>query len=191
MAEFEHHRIYTTVHCLCGCVQKRRVDSMPITIARDTRELCARAARWLPLAILGSSCKDAVKRRANAKGNSTIALRINDQGGEDSGWSQLGGTLLSIPNQLSDLALLGFRGGLYFLADHGYRPAKVLWWVTLTLLVFWLCFLWPLKVVAYRAKKTSSQPQASPSEFGKLRPLGFLFLFDRMLPAYQIDDAHY
>jgi hypothetical protein len=176
------------------------VDSTPITIARENRELCERAARWLPLPILRQVCRDAANRREDGEGESanesksTLPPAVGIKGG---GWSQLGTTLVSIPSQLSDLALLGFQGGLYVLADHGYRPAKVLWWVTLTLIAFWLLFLWPLNVVAYKSKPSqgktdSSSPEAAPlpSE-ARIRPLGFLFLFDRLLPAYQIDSGHY
>jgi hypothetical protein len=108
------------------------------------------------------------------------------------GWYQLGTTVLSIPSQLSDLGLLGFQGGLYFLADHDYRPAKVLWFVTVTLVGFWIWFLWPLNVVAYTSKMRSSIDDGPADlESSKIKPLGFVFLFDRMLPTYQIDSGHY
>lgn len=168
-------------------------DSTPITVARENRELCERAARWLPLEILKVFCRDAAKRREisgdESSKNLTSKSQLPPHG--QAGWHQLGATLLSIPNQLSDLALLGFQGGLYFLADHGYRPGKVLWWVTLTLVAFWLWFLLRLKVVAYSSKTESSAFEHAPLDITKVRPLGFLFLFDRLLPAYQIDSAHY
>ena len=170
------------------------VDSAPISIARKNRELCERAARWLPVAILRQFCSDAAKRRESNEDDLSTDLILKSTPPADrieSGWSLLGATLLSIPTQLSDLALLGFRGGLYFLADHGYRPGKVLWWVTLTLVVFWIWFLWPLKVIAYTSRTGSSASAQAPVDASRLRPLGFLFLFDRLLPAYQIDSAHY
>ena len=173
------------------------VDSAPIIIARENRELCERAARWVPLAILKNVCRDLSSDRGDNAGDpsrnlSNLKLRSNDTSDRAGhGWNQLGEALLSIPNQLSDLALLSFHGGLYFLADHGYRPGKVLWWITLTLCVFWALFLWPLKVVAYTSKAKSSTLEPQPLAGPKVRRIGFLFLFDRMLPAYQIDSAHY
>jgi hypothetical protein len=169
------------------------VDGTPITVARENRELCERAARWLPLVILRQFCRDAAERREGGVDESSKYLTLKPQFrpvAPEGGWSELGTTLMSIPSQLSDFALLGFHGGLYFLADHGYRPAKVLWWVTLTLLGFWAWFLWPLKVVAYASKK-GSPPSGPALEDPDIRPIGFLFLFDRLLPAYQIDPAHY
>jgi hypothetical protein len=169
------------------------VDSRDITIARRNRELCQRAARWVPLAILRKVCKEVAELREKSwyeSSNDLVQVQRPSEG-QQGGWSQLGEALLSIPNQLSDLTLLGFQGGLYFLADHGYRPGKVLWWVTLTLVSFWLFFNWHLKVVAYTSKARSPPSEQPPLVNPKLRPLGFLFLFDRLLPAYQIDTAHY
>jgi hypothetical protein len=188
------------------------VDSTAISIAQRNLELCERAARWLPLTTLRLFCAHAAKRRESGAEELTNRTTKSPplSRSEGDGWAQLNAALLSISNQLSDLALLGFQGGLYFLADHGYRPGKVLWWVTLTLVAFWLLFLWPLKVVAYKPKtRTSppesprgehlrrktktgtSPPESPPTDASELRPLGFLFLFDRLLPAYQIDSAHY
>ncbi|MFY9993195.1 MAG: hypothetical protein WAL40_19560, partial [Rhodoplanes sp.] len=94
-------------------------------------------------------------------------------------------------------AQLLFRGALYFLADHGYRPGKVLWWVTITLIAFWAIFLLWLRVVAFSPaiKTPPDQPpsdQQTPTpDTVKLRPIGFLFLLDRLLPSYQITSANY
>ena len=174
------------------------VDSTPITIARENRELCDRAARWLPLFALRPFCPDVAGRieaaadapdppssEATRPQTSTIATDLH------SAWKVLGATVLSIPSQLSDFALLSFQGAMFFLADHGYRPAKVLWWVTLTLVAFWLWFIWRLRIVAYSSKSGSSTSEHPPIDIQKLKPLGFAFLFDRMLPAYQIDSAHF
>jgi hypothetical protein len=168
------------------------VDSTAIDIARENRELCERAARWLPFTILRRFCRTAAEIRESEVGESQKKPAIETTPASlQSGWHELGMAFLSIPSQLADLAQLGFRGGLYFLADHGYRPGKVLWWVTLTLVVFWLWFIWPLKVVAYTSKTGSLASEHSPADIPKMRPLGFSFLFDRLLPAYQIDSAHY
>jgi hypothetical protein len=161
------------------------VDSTDITVARENRALCERAARWLPLATLRPFCRDAVERRENGV-NEAVIHRSDDP---QSDWTQLETTLVSIP---SDLVVLGFRGGLYFVADHGYRPGKVFWWVTVTLVIFWLWFIWPLNVVAFSSEpKSPRDPERPQSDIPKLRPLEFLFPFDRLLPAYQISSAHF
>ena len=165
------------------------VDSTDVTIARENRVLCDRAARWLPLMILRPFCKAIQPHESSSPDDeSSAVIEVKHPDDQQGGWTQLGITLSSIPRQLSDLAQLGFRGALYFLAEHGYRPGKVLWWVTLTLIVFWFWFIWFLKVVAYSSKTDPPRPENSPP---RLRPLGVLFLFDRLLPAYQIDSAHY
>jgi hypothetical protein len=170
------------------------VDSTAISIARENREICERAGRWLPLFALRLVCSDAAERsQARADGSENLFAEIqpksvNPASDPRSGWAQLGDTA-GIPNQLSDLALLGFQGIMFFLADHGYRPGKVLLWVTLTLIGFWVWFVGFLKVVAYSSKSNTSSEQP-PSQV-KIRPLGFGFLFDRLLPAYQIDSGHY
>jgi hypothetical protein len=168
-------------------------DATAILVERENQELCARATRWLPREITGRCGVEGAERDSDPATN-VNQIQLTAQTSPDSakeGWKQLGGTLKSIPTQLSDFALLAFQGALYFLADHGFRPGKVVWWATLTLLVFWLLFLWPLKVIAYAPKTGTTGPAASPAATPKLRPLGFLFLFDRLLPAYQIDAAHY
>jgi hypothetical protein len=162
------------------------VDATRIVVARENRQLCARAARWLPAAFLQLVCRNVPKApNSGASAQHLTSMPQRDSGSVGNGWRQLGATLISVPGQLSDLAQLGFRGGLYVLADHGYRPAKVLWWVTLTLAGFWIWFLGPFNVVAYTSKADSS------SSSMKMRPIGLLFLFDRLLPAYQIDSSHY
>ena len=73
-------------------------------------------------------------------------------------------------------ALLGI------LADHGYRPERIGWFVLLTLLVFMLVLfpLW-LGIVGYSVK---SHPD-------KIKLIGLVFLFDRLLPAYRLREENY
>jgi hypothetical protein len=178
------------------------VDSTPITIARADRELCDRAAHWLLLPTIRPFCPEAVKRREGGTDQLITQVARTDHttaapAQQISGWEQLGAALGAIPNALSDLAQLVFRAGLYFLADHGYRPAKVLWWVTITLVFFWAVFLLWLKVVAFapKIKTTPDQPppeqQTQSGDQANLRPIGFVFLLDRLLPNYRIIDANY
>jgi hypothetical protein len=80
----------------------------------------------------------------------------------------------------SDAVGIAFGYVLWLLADHGYRPEKVLWFVAGTLLFWWWYFRFGLRVVGFKpAGKTA------------ILPIGPVFLFDRMLPAYQIREEHY
>jgi hypothetical protein len=54
-------------------------DSTPITVARENRELCERAARWLPLEILKVFCRDAAKRREISGNESSKNLTSKSQ----------------------------------------------------------------------------------------------------------------
>lgn len=71
---------------------------------------------------------------------------------------------------------------LGILADHGYRPERIGWFVLLTLLVFMLALfpLW-LGIVGYSVK---SRPD-------KIKLIGLVFLFDRLLPAYRLREENY
>jgi len=71
---------------------------------------------------------------------------------------------------------------LWLLADHGYRPERIGWFVFGTLLFFMLTLfpLW-LGIVGYAVK---SRPD-------KVKPIGLVFLFDRLLPAYRLREENY
>ena len=124
--------------------ERAAADSTQIKVARSNREVCERAAHWLLLPIIRPFCRGVVERHESGPDQPPVPGTDTSMTGPAptvSGWSQLGAALLAIPDLLSDLAQLLFRGALYFLADHGYRPGKVLWWVTITLIAFWAIFL--------------------------------------------------
>lgn len=135
-------------------------------------------------------------RSAAAQAQAPIAQ--SDSAGGLAGPLALYNAVMTIPDQLADLTQLFFRGSLYWLADHGYRPGKVIWWAALTLIAFWLAFLFMLKVVAFEpneegdAGQPTSRPPGAPASKGPtLKPIGFVFLFDRMLPNYKIITSNY
>jgi hypothetical protein len=67
------------------------------------------------------------------------------------------------------------------LADYGYRPERIVWWVIGTVAFAWLFFRYVLKIVAFSVE---GDPE-------KIRPVGLVFLFDRLLPAYRIREENY
>jgi hypothetical protein len=75
---------------------------------------------------------------------------------------------------------VSWRYLLYLIADHGYKPGQVIWVLLLILLGYFAWFWSYLHVVGFEAKSKNN-----------IRPIGFLFLFDRLIPAYKIREDHY
>jgi hypothetical protein len=144
------------------------LDSTRIKVARANREVCDRAAHWLSPALIGRPCPDAVRRaQTDAKPASSPAQDANDgpaSSSSTSGWSELAGEIDRSTAMLSDFSLFMFRAGLWLLADHGYRPGKVLWWVTFALAVFWLIFMVGLRIVAFSTKSKLSSDQTGSDQ---------------------------
>ncbi len=69
---------------------------------------------------------------------------------------------------------------LGLIADHGFRPVKVLWSVLIILVGFWLLFRFGLGIVAFL-----------PDRQTELRPVGFTFVFDRLIPIYRLREENY
>jgi hypothetical protein len=82
---------------------------------------------------------------------------------------------------IGDVVVGAFGFLLWLLADHGFHPEKVVWFVGGALLLFFAIFWVFLRVVAITPEKKDNT----------IRPIGFAFLFDRLLPAYQIRQDHY
>jgi hypothetical protein len=91
---------------------------------------------------------------------------------------------------------IAFNWGLRIVADHGYRPGKAAYGVLITLMAFWLIFWFRLQIVAFEPeKKESGDSVKSASDHTgdapSLLPVGFLFLFDRLVPAFEIREENY
>jgi hypothetical protein len=71
---------------------------------------------------------------------------------------------------------------LWLLADHGYRPERIGWYVLGALLFFtFILFPYWLKIVGYSVDSEPNVP----------KNLGLVFFFDRMLPAYRLREENY
>jgi hypothetical protein len=66
------------------------------------------------------------------------------------------------------------------ISDYGYRPAKVIWAVLGTVILFWLLFWIWLRIVAF-----------TPDGSTAIRTIGVTFLFDRLIPVYKIREDNY
>jgi hypothetical protein len=81
---------------------------------------------------------------------------------------------------LNDLVRFFFGCVLWLLADNGYRPENVGWFVGGVIFMSFCYFWFWIRIIAIR-------PEKKPT----LLPIGLTFLFDRLLPAYQIRADHY
>jgi hypothetical protein len=147
-----------------------------LRIERRTIDLCAKT--WPFLRSVLPACRDRGGVRSD-----------EETDGAPAETSQAGVlTWLTAPQEFfsrtAELATTGFQWMLYLLADHGLRPGKVLWSVIITLLVFSGFFWFLLGIIGFEPKTKDSPP-------GVVWPISFLFLFDRLIPAYKIREEHY
>lgn len=80
------------------------------------------------------------------------------------------------------VALLQFS--LWHLAAHGFRPERVVWFALGILLVYWLA-IQLAGVVGF-----SVAEEQSPGEPPRIQPIGLIFLFDKLIPAYKLREDH-
>jgi hypothetical protein len=138
-----------------------------LQIKKEDQELGLRIVRLYGIRIFGaqpsSNCGDATPSNYAA-----LAAASPD------------GLFWKVLGSARDTVAVAFGGLMRVFADYGYRPQKVLW-IALAVLVLALAYLrlWA-RVVGFRPVKKSS-----------IRPIGWAFLFDRMLPAYHIREDHY
>lgn len=145
-------------------------------------------------------------RKADAELSSKIARLFNWTTSNSQDTAQLGGMsslgkvvaqsawnlMYGIWTFVTGLVGVAFGAILWLLADNGYRPEKVGWFVGLILLLSFLYFWFCENVIAIRPEKKSEPPgDLTPSPEKKDLPVGLTFLFDRLLPAYQIREDHY
>lgn len=91
-------------------------------------------------------------------------------------WDSIRGAVTVI----NDSVRLFFGYVLWLLADNGYRPEKVGWFVGVVIVMAFAYFWFWIRLVAIK-------PEKRPTPL----PIGLTFLFDRLLPAYQIRADHY
>ena len=167
-------------------------SAVNLRIGRQTYDLCAKTARWAIPRWLASVTGQCQRPEEEADPAPTPATQqdLARHPGEvpAAGPAPSQGVLDSIANSAVDLVMIAFNWGLYGLADFGLRPAKVVWSILVAVLAFaawfWLC----LGVIGFEPKR---KDDAAPAGTPDIWPLGVLFLFDRLIPLYQIRDQHY
>jgi hypothetical protein len=150
-----------------------------LRVNRKTMDLCEKTARWLPFA--GRFCPG----RRLSHGLAAQAQDATAQQRQTGAATGIG----EIFSNTGEILMIGFQWMLFLLADFGLRPAKVVWSVGITLLAFSLWFWLVLGIVGFEPKR--QEEQAATAGPPPLWPISFLFLFDRMIPAYKIRDEHY
>lgn len=74
---------------------------------------------------------------------------------------------------------------LWLIADHGERPEQVIRCIVLMIIISYFIFAYAINVYGFSTEDDSNE--AEP----KIYPIGFIFLFDRMLPSYKISEKNY
>jgi hypothetical protein len=135
-----------------------------------------------------------------------LTSKAASQSNEANGGSVVANVLsgvLAIFSPLADIIGIGVQWMTGAIADHGLRPAKAVWWVLAVLLVFWLWFWCKLQIVGFEPKGKDENPPSAEHQDAADRhapilakapepwPITFLFLFDRLIPIYQIREEHY
>jgi hypothetical protein len=167
-------------------------SAVNLRVGRQTYDLCAKTARWTFLRWLAGvtgQCPGPVESGDPAPTAATqqdLAQHPGDPPATGPARSQ--GIFESVTNDGVDLVMLAFNCGFYGLADYGLRPAKVAWSILITVAVFAAWFWFGLRVIGFEPKRKDDAPPAAAPD---VWPLGFLFLFDRLIPLYQIRDQHY
>jgi hypothetical protein len=81
---------------------------------------------------------------------------------------------------LIDYLSFGAKWILGFIADFGFRPAQVIWSILAIMILSWAIFWLLIRVVAFL-------PDKKPG----MRVVGWIFLFDRLIPLYKLRDENY
>jgi hypothetical protein len=167
-------------------------SAVNLRVGRQTYDLCAKTARWTALGRLAGMIGQCPGREEEADPAPTAATQqdLAQHPGDisASGPAPSQGILESVTSDVVDLVMIAFNWGLYGLADYGLRPAKVVWSILITVVVFAAWFWLRLRVIGFEPKRKDDAP---PTVAPDVWPLGFLFLFDRLIPLYQIRDQHY
>jgi hypothetical protein len=151
-------------------------DAKSLRIAKADAELCLKARRILGEWICGKRLESKAGFAAASKASTGSATMPQVEQPSRRKGSVLG----SMIDWGNDFASVILGGVLSLIADNGYHPEKVGWFVILSIVGFGVYFWLGLKAVGLM-----------PKDKHIILPIGAVFLFDRLLPAYQIREDHY
>ncbi len=148
--------------------EKAGGSTTELRVARQSADLCRHVTAWLPVIERSYLCAT--------------------QSGSDDVLAPAQAGFRSVVSGLADLVATGFELLLWAVADHGFRPGKVVGPILTVLICFWLWFWFILRIVGFDPK-----PSEESSMARKQAPwsIGLLFLFDRLIPQFQIRGEHY
>jgi hypothetical protein len=148
----------------------------------------------------GSSTPEMMRGAALSIGSVTAESASGGSGLVNDWFGALLDFLNSAAAFLNDAAAVLFGTMLGILAGHGYRPQQVGWLVIAVLAVALVYFRFWARVVAFMPADRNTSGQLLVGETqgvvnampaNAIRPIGFVFLFDRMLPALRIREENY
>jgi hypothetical protein len=151
-------------------------SATPLRVKQKTIDLCEKTARWFPF--VASQCP------GERFSSDSLAATTPGRSQQTGAVAAMG----EIFSNTGELVMIAYQWTLFLLADHGMRPAKVVWSVGIALLAFLAWFWYVLGIVGFEPKPEGN---ALPGQPPALWPVTFLFLFDRMIPAYKIREEHY
>ena len=180
--------------CITPARQARASEAVSAQQSGDSNERLSKVINQMITPASEAQASEAVSAQQSGNSDERVSKAASEVEASEAASAQKSGNSDNLVskffNKMVDLSQLLFRGLLYFLADHGYRPGKVLRFVSGTVIMFWLIFLLHLRVVAY----TSSAGSEDAGPFvnkNKLRPIGLIFVIDRLMPGYWISETHY
>lgn len=142
-----------------------------LRVARKGADLCRHIMTWLPGIEAGFLC----------------ASGLGSQSAPDPVLAPAQAAFQSVISGTADLVATAFESLLWAVADHGFRPGKVVGPIVTVLVFFWLLFWFGLRIVGFDPQTGERPPPGEKEPW----PIGFMFLFDRLIPQYRIRDEHY
>jgi hypothetical protein len=158
-------------------------DAKALRIAKADVELCLKARRLFGEGICGRRREAGTSTSAAPSSSDTSATSLaatKKQADPASWWNEMFSAFSRWIEFGADFVSVVLGGVLWLIADNGYHPEKVGYFVVLSIIFFSIYFWFVLRAVGLM-----------PKEKRTILPLGIVFLFDRLLPAYQIREDHY
>ena len=175
-------------------------SSQPFTVFVKAFERAGRDATDLRVKRLSDELYERTTRFLHGKSpprSPNAARGAVDSPQPGSSANALGESFISVG---ADAVGIAFQWLMSLVADFGLRPTKAIWWVVSVMVLFWVWIWFRLGIVGFEPKKSEETPasetgakpeQSTATAKPELWPIGPLFVFDHMIPAYHIREQHY